>query len=137
MKNMMDWVNKFAGIGTASLSLVTGAGAVAASLCCALPLPLSAAGFGGAWLRGFGELEAYRLHVLAAAAIAVVLGWTAALRRGRDACAPDGACARPARSWMSFAVLSLSTLMVGIAAAWDWSEPTAMTALMRLTAGAA
>jgi mercuric ion transport protein len=130
---MKDWVNRMAGMGAALLSLSTGMGAVAASSCCALPLALSAAGFGGAWLGGISGLGVYRLWFLTAAAIALAVGWIVVLGRRMAACTADGACARPAQGWLTYGMLGLSTLLVGVAAAWGWIEPTVMSALLRLT----
>lgn len=119
--------------GTALLSLVSGLGAVAVSSCCALPLALSAAGLGGAWLGELSELTLYRPYFLSAAAVVLMAGWIVALR-WRMACARADRCAQPARSRLTFSMLGLSTLMVGIAAARDLLEPPVMTVLIRLTA---
>jgi mercuric ion transport protein len=119
------------------LSLFTGIGAVAASSCCALPLALSAAGIGGAWLGGLSGLVFYRPYFLIAAAVALAVGWGMTLRRQAAACTTDGACVRPARGWLTFAALALSTLLVGMAAAWSWIEPAIMPALLRLAEAAA
>lgn len=134
---MKDQVKKLAGTGTLLLSLFTGAGALAASSCCALPLALSLAGFGGAWIGGLSGLVFYRPWFMVAAGLALAAGWTVALRRNRAGCTAEHLCARPARNWLTFGALGLSTLLVGVAAAWDWIEPAVMTALLRLADGAA
>lgn len=134
---MRDWVNGTAGLGAALLSLFTGMGAVATASCCALPLALSVAGFGGAWLGGLSGLVYYRPYFLTAAAGALAVGWVMALRRRTAARTADGACARPVRSWLTFGTLALSTLLVGVAAAWGWIEPAVMAALLRLAEGTA
>ena len=130
---MQITINRLTAAGTALLSLATGLGAVVISSCCALPLALSVAGLGGAWLGGANELIAYRPHALMAAALALAIGWGVALRRRAAACPADGACARPARGWLTFGTLGLSTLLVGVAAAWGWIEPAVIAALIRLT----
>ena len=131
---MRDWANGTAGLGAALISLFTGLGAIAASSCCVLPLALSVVGFGGAWLGGVSELVFYRPYFLIAAAVAVAAGWTVALRR-TITCTTDGACAGSQRSWLTFGTLGLSTLLVGVAAAWSWIEPAVVTALLRLAEG--
>ena len=119
--------------GAALLSLFTGFGAAAASSCCALPLALSTAGLGGAWLSGLSELTVYRPYFLSVAAVALAAGWVVAVR-WRTACARADTCTKPARTLFTFSLLALSTLMVGTAAAWDWLEPPVMATLLRLTA---
>lgn len=136
MADMEDRVNRMTTIGTAWLSLVTALGAVAVSSCCVLPLALSLAGLSGAWLGDLPGLISYRSYFLAAAALALVVAWAVAVQRRTD-CAPDDACARPSRSWTSFGVLGLSTLVVGVAAGWPWIEPTLISVLLRLTEAAA
>ena len=73
MVRMKVRVNQTGTTGAALLSLLTATGALAASSCCALPLALSVAGFGGAWLGGLSQLAEYRPHFLTAAALALVL----------------------------------------------------------------
>jgi mercuric ion transport protein len=127
---------RVAGIA-AVLGLFTGLGAAAASSCCILPLALSIVGFSGAWLGTVGELGVYRPHFLTAATAALAVGWVLALGWRTVPCTPDGGCTRPARGWLTFSTLALSTLLVGMAAVWGWIEPTFMAALLRLTWGAA
>ncbi|WP_170984444.1 mercuric transporter MerT family protein [Rhodoligotrophos defluvii] len=134
---MRAWVNGTAGLGAAFISLVTGLGAVAASSCCVLPLALSVVGFGGAWLSGVSELVFYRPYFLIAAAVTLAMGWVVVLRRRPIVCTADDACARPQRSWLTFGTLGLSTLLVGVAAAWSWIGPAVMAALLRLAEGTA
>lgn len=129
---MKDQVKEMAGTGALLLSLFTGVGALAASSCCALPLALSLAGIGGAWVGGLSGLVFYRPWFLIAAGLALAAGWTVALRRKGTGCTGERLCARPARNWLTFGVLGLSTLLVGVAAAWDWIEPAVMMALLSL-----
>lgn len=124
------------GAGTVLLSLVTGVGAVAASSCCALPLALTLAGLGGAWLGGWSDLIFYRPWFLVAAALALAMGWTMALRQRRVACTAADGCARQG-SGLTFGALGLSTLLAGTAVAWNWIEPAVMTALLLLAEGMA
>ena len=132
MAGMRGSVNGAMGVGAALLSLFAGLGAVAASSCCALPLALSIAGFGGAWLGGASELVFYRPWFLTAAAVALAAGWTVVLRPRRVACAVDGRCARSLRGRLTLSVLTLATLLAGTAAGWGWIEPAVMAALFRL-----
>jgi len=136
MENMKDQIKKLVGIAAGLFSLVTSAGAVVASSCCVLPLALSAAGIGGTWIGGLSELVFYRSWILAAAAVALAIGWAVALRRPMITCAEDGSCTRTTRHWLTFGALGLSTLFVGVAVAWSWLEPTIFAALLRMTAGA-
>lgn len=134
MVHMRDEVNITAGIGATPLSPFAGISAVAASSCCAPPLALSVAGCGGAWLGGVSRLISRRPYFLTVADLTLAVGWSLALRR-RTACEADNACARRARGWPSFGVLALSTLLVGVAAAWNRIEPAVMAALFRLPEG--
>lgn len=130
---MKQFINNTA-TGTALLSLFAGVGAVGVSSCCVLPLALSAAGIGGAWLGKLPGLISYRNYFLAAAVLALAAAWAFALwRRHAECMLTSGACARPARSWRTYSVLCLSTVQVGVAAAWSWIEPAIMAALLRLT----
>lgn len=120
--------------GAALLSLFAGLGAVGVSSCCVVPLALSAAGIGGAWLGELPGLTSYRIYFLTAAALALAAAWALALwLRHAECTVTSGACARPSRSWRTYSVLCLSTVLVGVAAAWRWIEPAIMAALLRLT----
>lgn len=136
VKSMEPTVNKTTATITALVSLFTSIGALFAASCCALPLALSLAGIGGAWLGGLGALAVYRIYFLAAAAGALALAWAVVLWRRNALCRTDAACRQPQRSWLTFGALGLSTSLVGVAAAWDWLEPVIMTGLMRLAAAA-
>ena len=80
---------------------------------------MASSGLGGAWLSR--ALLPYQPYFLATAWFAVALAWVIAIRRG----------------WASYSLLALSTLIVGLATAWERLEPAALAALMRLTEGAA
>jgi mercuric ion transport protein len=105
----------------AGLSLFTGFGAVAAKSCCLLPLLLASSGLGEAWLSH--ELSEFRPYFLAGAALTLVIGWGLAIRRHKDTCPVGGACSYRRTSWLTFSLLGLSTVMVGLAAIWGWIEP--------------
>ena len=74
----------------------------------------------------------YRSYFLIAAGVVLAVGWAVALRRRTITCMVDGAGDRPARGWPTFGTLGLSTLLVGVAAAWGWIEPAVVAALLRL-----
>ena len=110
----------------AGLGIFSGLGAVAAKSCCLLPLLLASSGFGGAWLSQ--ELIAYRPYFLGTAWAAVAVAWVVAVRRRRTACAPGKTC--NTAGWVSYGLLALSTLIVGLATAWGWLEPVLVHYLM-------
>lgn len=114
----------------AGLSLFTGLGAVAAKSCCLLPLLLASSGLGGAWLSR--ELSAFRPYFLAGAAFTLVIGWGLAIRRYKAVCPVGGVCASRRTRWPTFSLLGLSTVIVGLAAAWGWIEPVIMQHLLPL-----
>lgn len=112
----------------ADLGIFSGLGAVAAKSCCLLPLLLASSGFGGAWLSQ--ELITYRPYFLGTAWAAVVVAWVIAVRRRRYACAPGETCNTVHAGWISYGLLTLSTLIVGLATAWGWLEPALVQYLM-------
>lgn len=120
----------------AGLSFLTGLGAAVASSCCALPLALATAGVSGAWLGNFTELVFYKDYILTAAAVALVVGWIVIFIHRAKICAVDGACTRRRASWLTFAALGLSTVLVGFAAASDWLEPLIVRYLISLNGSA-
>lgn len=131
---MWDRVNRLTELGAAATSLVTGAGAVAASSCCVLPLALSVAGLGGSWIAGIGGFGTYQPWLLSAAGAALVVGWLAVLRRRWAGCAAGSRCGGATQARLVHWFMGASTLLFLIAAAWAWIEPVLMTALLRLPA---
>jgi mercuric ion transport protein len=78
--------------GAALLAAGGFATAFGAASCCALPLALGALGLGGAWLGGLAIFFApYRIVLLMAAAVCLLVGGALSWRRRRDAAAE--ACA--------------------------------------------
>ena len=107
-----------AGTGAfAGLGIFSGLGAVAAKSCCVLPLFLASSGLGGAWIGR--ELTAYRPYFLGVAWLALALAWIFAIRRRRAVCAPGGSCRTARAGWLSYGLLTLSTLVVGLATVWE------------------
>lgn len=135
VRSMEEPVNRTAVLGATSASLLASISAVFAASCCALPLALSVAGIGSAWLAGLTELSFYRHYFLAAAAGTLALAWGVLLWRRQGVCTEYGACIAPTRPWLTYGTLGLSTLLVGVAAAWGWLEPLIMAGLMRIAAG--
>ncbi|MHB1218714.1 MAG: mercuric transporter MerT family protein [Alphaproteobacteria bacterium] len=86
------------GTGAVLFTLGGLAAAVGAVSCCALPLLLTAAGLGTAWLGGISSLAAPHRGFLIAAAVACLAGGAALLWRQRTAavCASGAICTRPA-----------------------------------------
>ena len=104
------------GIGPAALTLggITAAFGVAA--CCALPLLLTSAGLGAAWLGGIGAAAApYHTPLLMIGALCLVAGAALLLRQQIDAtrCTPGGICTP---GWMR--IFTLAGLLLGAALLW-------------------
>lgn len=116
----------------AGLSLFTGFGAVVAKSCCVLPLLLASTGIGGAWLGH--ELAVFKSYFLTVAVVTLLAGWMLAIRRYRATCKADSLCARRQTGWLTFNILGLSTMLVGLAVAWEWFEPAIMDYLLALNA---
>jgi len=126
--------NRGPGVGSgaaASFGFLTSLGAAAAGSCCALPLALASLGIGGAWLGNLGTLIPYRPYILGVAVIGLGIAWISAVRRvRRPTCAADPACGRATPRRWTFAVLTLSTLLVLYAAATNWLEPLLVQTLL-------
>ena len=80
--------------GTLAALVAGGASAVAASLCCVVPLVLVAAGVGGAWVGTLTAMEPYRQLFVGLTALFVGLAFYR-LYVSPAACAPGAACAEP------------------------------------------
>ena len=104
------------------LGIFSSLGAVAAKSCCVLPLLLASCGLGGAWLSR--AVLPYQPYFLATVWFAVALAWVIAIRRGCSDCAPGETCNRGRDGWGSYRLLSLSTLIAGLATAWERSIPS-------------
>ena len=101
-------------------SLFTGLAAVVAKSCCVLPLVLASSGISGVWLSR--ELVPFRSYFLMTAVVSLTIGWVLAIWQ-RKACRADGLCARRT-GWLTFSILGLSTVLVGLVVLWERFEPT-------------
>lgn len=89
--------------------------AVAASLCCILPLVLAGTGLGG--LAAAAVFESWRPYLLALTAVLLVTGLALAYRESKRECAPGDVCAakpKNRRNVLTFGVVA--GLVVAIAA---------------------
>jgi mercuric ion transport protein len=89
-------------------SLLTGAGAIFAASCCVLPLVLGGLGAGAGLFSALEILADYRVTLLVFSAGLVAIAWFVYFRR------------RGART--TALALTVATLFVGTAAAWDYLE---------------
>lgn len=113
--------------GLASLATALGLGAVtAAAACCVLPLALASIGVGASLASGFAALADARTPLLVIGAAVLAVAWIMWWRKREAACGPGDACAAPARSRGPLVLLTISTALVGIAAAFPALEPTLM-----------
>jgi mercuric ion transport protein len=99
--------NRLSGILT-TVGLLTGTGAVFSASCCVLPLALSGLGAGASIFAVLEAIADYRAQLLIASAVLVGIAWCVYLGR---------------RGTISTVVaLSVATVFVGTAAAWDYLE---------------
>lgn len=105
----------------AGISVFSGLGALAAKSCCILPFLLASSGIGTGWLSR--ELATFRLYLLTAAILTLLMGWFLAIRRNRMACRRDGPCAASKTGWATFTMLGMATVFVGLSALWDFLQP--------------
>lgn len=111
----------------ASLASALGLGAItAAAACCVLPLALASMGVGAGLAGGLAMLTGVRTPLLMAAAVVLAVAWVMWWRKPDAACASGGACATPALSRGSLALLIASTVLVGLAGAFPAFEPALM-----------
>ncbi|GAA3677512.1 MULTISPECIES: mercuric reductase [Acetobacteraceae] len=103
------------GIGAASLTLGGIAAAFAVASCCALPILLTSAGLGVAWLSGIAVATApFRTPLLIVGALFLLFG---AVLLGRQQvaasrCGPDGVCTPPAVRIFTFAGLLVGVVLL-------------------------
>jgi mercuric ion transport protein len=109
--------------GMAAFGAITGLGALVASSCCVLPIVLGGLGAGAGVFTVLGVLAPFRIPLMAASLLAVVVGWVLYARRRQAACGPDGSCTAPRRSHAATTLLGLATILVIAAAAGGYFEP--------------
>lgn len=107
----------------AALGLVAGLGAVVASSCCVIPLGLAALGAGASVLGGLEMVAEWRVPFLAVSALAIVGGWGAWWWKRPAGCVSGSACASPQRSHTTLSLLLCASLIVVLAASWDYIDP--------------
>jgi len=97
-------------------------GAVAASICCIVPLVLFSLGISGAWIGNLTALEPYKPIF-----IAITLGFLGygywLVRRMPTICDDDAACAKPLPVQVVKSALWISTALVLLAMFWNWIAP--------------
>jgi mercuric ion transport protein len=99
--------NRLSGI-LATAGLLTGTGAVFSASCCVVPLALSGLGAGASVFAVLEAIADYRAPLLIASTILVGIAWCVYIgRRGAISTA---------------VVLSIASIFVGTAAAWDYLE---------------
>ncbi len=85
-------------LGAASLMAITSAS------CCVLPIGLSVAGLGGAWLTLLGPFVAYRSFILVGIGLVLIVAWARIFNR-RDGCAKRRRSALTAASFCTLVFL--------------------------------
>lgn len=115
----------------ATLGIAAGLGAVAASSCCVIPLALGALGAGAGIFSGLEAIAAWRTPMLAVSALAVATAWWSWWRKREAVCMTGSACATPRRSRTTLALLSVASVIMAIAAGWNYLEPVLLR-LMRM-----
>jgi len=109
--------------------------AIAASLCCVLPIAFAILGVSVVGLST--ALAAWRPVLLGATSVLLVVGFYFAYRPAKVACAPDGACAAPGAKRRGRTALWVATgLVIAFAAFPYYSGPVAMSLLPGASAAA-
>ena len=97
-------------------------GALAASVCCILPLVLFSLGISGAWISNFTALAPYKPYFAAATLALLGYGYYLVYVKPKQACA-DGSCARPLPNRLVKSSLWIATVLVVVALAFDYIAP--------------
>ncbi len=110
--------------------------AVAASLCCTLPLIAAIAGISAAGVSGF--FAAWRPYLLGVTALLLALGFYFSYRKPRqESCEPGSACEHPAAGRYGRLGLWLATVFVVLFAAFPYYSPAVSKVLFSTKAQAA
>ena len=103
-------------------------GAIAASSCCILPLLFVSVGLTGTWIGGLSALTPYKPLVVIATLGVLGYGYYLAYWKTEQACAPDQACARPVSTRIVKLLLWVATIVVLLAASFDYIAPLLLNA---------
>ena len=103
-------------------------GAIAASSCCVLPLLLVSLGVTGTWIGSLSVLAPYKPVFVAATAALLGYGYYLVYWKPQHACAPDEACARPLPNRFVKLALWAATVLVVVAASFDYIAPLLLRA---------
>jgi mercuric ion transport protein len=97
--------------------------AVAASLCCILPVTLFSLGISGAWISNFTQLAPYKPIFITATLGFVGTGYWLVYRASTHACAESEVCARPIPNRLVMLMLVAATVIVIAAFGFDYLAP--------------
>jgi mercuric ion transport protein len=97
--------------------------AVAASLCCILPVTLFSLGISGAWISNFTQLAPYKPIFITATLGFAGTGYWLVYRASLRACAESEACARPLPNRLVTVILVAATVIVIAAFGFDYLAP--------------
>ena len=103
-------------------------GAIAASSCCILPLLFVSVGLTGTWIGGLSALTPYKPLVVIATLGVLGYGYYLACWKTEQACARDQACARPVSTRIVKLLLWVATIIVLLAASFDYIAPLLLNA---------
>ena len=97
--------------------------AIAASMCCIVPLALFSLGISGAWIGQLTALEPYKPLFITITVGFLGYGYWLVYRRPKAACAEGDTCARPLPNRLVKAALWFATTLVILAFAWPTIVP--------------
>jgi mercuric ion transport protein len=103
-------------------------GAIAASSCCMLPLLFVSVGLTGAWIGGLSALAPFKPLVVTATLGVLGYGYYLVYWKTEEACAPDHACARPISTRIVKFLIWVATIVVLLAASFDYIAPLLLNA---------
>lgn len=104
--------------------------AIAATLCCIVPLVLFMLGISGAWISNLIALEPYRPYFLTIASIFVILGfWQTYKKPSAKDCKPSTFCAMPVSDRINKIVLFIATGVILLAIIYPYIAPFLLSKL--------
>ena len=98
-------------------------GAIAASSCCVLPLLLVSLGATGTWIGGLSMLAPYKPFFVAGTVAMLGYAFYLVYWMPQQVCVPGEACARPLPSRFVKAALWAASVLVVVAASFDYIAP--------------